>query len=93
MSDIESDNMPTRQMFWKNVRLGSSWPIIFAFGVNPWLATALFWFLVLDDRFRGMLPVLSRLRVALPLFYCIGTPTVIPLHVAAGEERRLWALG
>ena len=85
-------NVPTSRTLLRNIRLASSLPILFAFGINPPLGAAFFWYFVFDERFRGLLPS-QEVQVALPIYYLILSVTLIQGLAVQNEVQRLKALG
>lgn len=83
--------MPPLRILRRNIRLASSWSVIFGVYINPLLALA-FLVLVIRGWFKNLIPYDSY-RFQLAVIYLIGSCTMIPLGATLLEEERLSALG
>lgn len=85
------NSMPSLRILRRNIKLTSSWTIIFAFIISPLMALA-FLCLTAAGYFRSLLPP-EPFKMWLALVPYLASLSIIPYMAASHEEKRLKALG
>jgi hypothetical protein len=86
-----STRIEDRDTFMRNVRLSATWSVLFAFVINPVLATSYLFYAIHHQTDDGFLS--RELQLKLPMFYMIFSSSILPIAVRRREELRLEQLG
>jgi hypothetical protein len=86
-----STRVEDRDTVIRNVRLSATWSVLFAFVINPVLATSYFFYAIYHQTDDGYLS--RELQLKLPIFYMIFSSGILPIAVRRREELRLEEMG